>query len=71
MSKNIQPGDSFAEIMARKHERQDALFRAISLAAPADLEAAANRIKEVMRESKGNLRRQRISPPKFSTLEKY
>ncbi|QDV98289.1 hypothetical protein FFH90_029780 [Pseudomonas sp. ATCC 43928] len=66
MSEFIQPESSFAEIMNRKRERLEALLHAINLASPGDLEAAAERIKKVMRESKGEQRRQRISPPAFS-----
>lgn len=65
MSQYIQPDNGFAEIMAGKQKRRDALLRAVSQASPDDIEAAAQRIKEVMRESKGNQRRQRISPPAF------
>jgi DNA anti-recombination protein RmuC len=66
MSEFIQTESSIAEIMNRKRERSEALLHAISLASPSDLEAAAERIKKVMRESKGEQRRQRISPPVFS-----
>lgn len=66
MSQYINPENNFAEIMVGKQKRRDALLRAINLASPEDLEAAAQRLKEVMRESKGHHRRQRISPPAFS-----
>lgn len=66
MSSHIQPENSLAEIIAGKQKRRAALLHALSLAKPADLEAAAQRIKEVMRESKGNQRRQRIKPPALS-----
>lgn len=66
MSEFVQPESSIAEIMNRKRERGEALVHAIRLASPGDLEAAAERIKKVMRDSKGGQRRQRISPPAFS-----
>lgn len=69
MCSHIQPENNLTEIMAGKQKRRDALLHALSLAKPADLEAAAQRIKEVMRESKGNQRRQRIKPPAFSERE--
>lgn len=64
-----QSESSFAEIMSGKQARRDALSHAVSAASPGDLEAAAQRIREVMRESKGGMRRQRIDPPAFATKE--
>ncbi|MNJ40974.1 hypothetical protein D3C77_358790 [compost metagenome] len=69
VSEFIESKSSFAEIMSGKQERRDALSRAISLASPSDIEEAAQRIKEVMRESKGGMRRQRIAPPAFAANE--
>lgn len=69
MSLHIPQENSLAEIIAGKDERRDALLHALSQATPADLEAAAHRLKEVMRDSKGNERRQRINPPRFSVRD--
>lgn len=49
--------------MDGKRARRDALVRAISAASSDDLEAASQRLRKVMRESKGCQRRQRIDPP--------
>lgn len=54
---------SFAEIMQLKRSNREQLIRSIENAAPEDLEASAQRIKDVMRRSQ---RRQRIAPPAFS-----
>jgi len=54
---------SFAEIMQLKRSNREQLIRSIENAAPEDLEASAQRIKDVMRRSQ---RRQRIAPPVFS-----
>lgn len=64
-----QSESSFAEIMSGKRERRDALSHAVRAASPGDFEAAAQRIREVMRESKGEMRRQRIDPPAFAITE--
>lgn len=66
MNQHIQSASSFAEIMDGKQKRRDALMHAISLASPSDLEAPAQRLKEVMRKSKGDQHRQRIPPPVFA-----
>ena len=42
---------SLAEIMRLKHSNREQLIRAIREAAPEDLEASAQRIKDVMRSS--------------------
>lgn len=60
---------SFAEIMRGKQERRDALSHAVRAASLGDIEAAAQRLREVMRESKGEMRRQRIDPPAFAIKE--
>lgn len=58
---------SFAEIMPLKRSNREQLSRAIREAAPEDLEASAQRIKDVMRLSQDpSQRRQRIAPPAFS-----
>lgn len=64
MSQSVQ-SESFAQIMDGKRARRDALMRAIRAASPNDLEAASQRLKQVMAESKGEQRRQRIDPPAF------
>ena len=61
---------SFAEIMQLKRYNREQLIRAIREAAPEDLEASAQRIKDVMRSSHDpNQRRQRIAAPVFSKLD--
>jgi hypothetical protein len=58
---------SFAEIMKLKRSNREQLIRAIEKAVPEDIEASAQRIKEVMRPSLDpSQRRQRIGPPAFS-----
>ena len=58
---------SFAEIMQLKRSNREQLIHSIENAAPEDLEASAQRIKDVMRRSQDpNQRRQRIAPPAFS-----
>jgi hypothetical protein len=58
---------SFAEIMQLKRSNREQLNRAIREAASEDLEASAQRIKDVMRRSQDpSQRRQRIAPPAFS-----
>lgn len=49
--------------MQLKRSNREQLIRSIENAAPEDLEASAQRIKDVMRRSQ---RRQRIAPPVFS-----
>ncbi|MHC5209038.1 hypothetical protein [Pseudomonas chlororaphis] len=64
-----QSQSSFVAIMEGKHSRRDALMSAVASARPGDLEAAAERIKEVMRKPAGSQqRRQRIAPPAFLAL---
>lgn len=65
MSEFIQPESSFAEIMNRKRERREALLHAISLASPGDLEAAAERIKKVMANRRGNSAANVLAPLHF------
>ena len=61
---------SLAEIMRLKHSNREQLIRAIRETAPEDLEASAQRIKDVMRSSHDpSQRRQRIAPPAFSKCE--
>lgn len=69
MGLHILQEKSLAEIIAGKDERRDALLHALNQATPADLEAATHHLKKVMRDSKGNERRQRINPPKFSVRD--
>jgi hypothetical protein len=58
---------SFAEIMQLKRSNCEQLIRSIENAAPEDLEASAQRIKDVMRRSQDpSQRRHRIAPPAFS-----
>jgi hypothetical protein len=58
---------SFAEIMQLKRANREQLIRAIEKADPDDIEASAQRIKDVMRSSQDpSQRRQRIAPPAFS-----
>ncbi|CRL49481.1 hypothetical protein PSHI_25770 [Pseudomonas sp. URMO17WK12:I11] len=58
---------SFAEIMQLKRSNRERLIRAIREASPEDIEASAQRIKDVMRSSQDpSQRRQRIAPPAFS-----
>ena len=58
---------SYAEIMQLKRSNREQLIRAIREAAPEDLEASAQRIKDVMRRSQDpNQCRQRIAPPALS-----
>ena len=64
MSQPVQ-SESFAHIMDGKRARRDALLQAISVASPDVLETASQSLKQVMRESKGEQRRQRIDPPAF------
>ena len=64
MSQSVQ-SESFAQMIDGKRARRDALLQAISAASPNDLEAASQRLRKVMRESKGEQRRQRIDPPAF------
>lgn len=66
MSQNIQSENSFAEIMDGKQKRRDELMLAVSLASPSELEEPAQRLKDAMRKSSVELRRQRINPPAFA-----
>lgn len=53
--------------MQLKRSNRERLSRAIEKAAPDDIEASAQRIKDVMRSSQSpSQRRQRIAPPAFS-----
>lgn len=61
---------SYAEIMQLKRSNCERLNRAIEKAASEDIEASAQRIKDVMRPSQDpSQRRQRIAPPAFSDSE--
>lgn len=51
-------------ILERKRRRQQELITAIRAASPKELEASAEKIREVMRASKGG-GRQRMEPPSF------
>jgi hypothetical protein len=66
MSQQSQPESSFAEIMDGKKKRRDALMLAVSLATPSELEGSSQRLKEVMRKTDAEQRRQRIPPPLFT-----
>lgn len=66
MKKPIE-SQSFAQIIDGKRVRRDALLQAISAASPDELEAASERLKKAMRDSKGEHRRQRIDPPVLDT----
>lgn len=52
------------DILEAKRRRQQELIEAIKAASPEELEAAAEKLRAVMRASKGG-RRQRMAPPKF------
>ncbi|RTY00672.1 hypothetical protein EJ576_10205 [Pseudomonas sp. C 49-2] len=65
MKHPVQPESSLSEILEGKQKRRDALMLAISLASPSELEAPAQRLKEVMKKPAGS-RRQRIPPPEFA-----
>ncbi|MNE89291.1 hypothetical protein D3C80_1866900 [compost metagenome] len=65
MKQPVQPENSLSEILEGKRKRRDALMLAVSLASPSELEAPAQRLKEVMRMPAGS-RRQRIPPPEFA-----
>lgn len=62
----IQSDRSFAEIMESKRLNRENLIRAIQQASPEELEASAERIKDVLRKPEGgDQRRKRIAPPAF------
>lgn len=65
MNQPVQPENSLSEILEGKRKRRDALMLAVSLASPSELEAPAQRLKEVMKKPAGSSR-QRIPPPKFA-----
>ena len=66
MNHHIQSEISFAEIMDGKQKRRDALVLAVCLASPSELEKPSQRLKEAMRKSDVEQRRQRIPPPAFT-----
>ena len=67
MCSSSRSKSSYAEIMQLKRSNRERLSRAIEKAAPDEIEASAQRIKDVMRSSQDpSQRRQRIAPPAFS-----
>lgn len=66
MAKYIQSDSSFEEIIEGKQKRREELMRVVSLASPEELEGPANRLREAMRKSPGEPRRQRLSRPAFA-----
>ncbi|MOA55042.1 hypothetical protein D3C78_1787610 [compost metagenome] len=57
-------GKTIEEFLEAKHRRQQELIEAIQAASPEELEASAEKIRDVMREMKsGGSGRQRLSPP--------
>lgn len=66
MAKYIQSDSSFEEILEGKQKRRDELMRAVSQASPEQLEGPANRLREAMRKSPGERRRERLSRPAFA-----
>lgn len=65
MEHPVQPENSLSEILEGKQKRRDALMLAVNLASPSELEAPAQRLKEVMKKPAAS-RRQRIPPPEFA-----
>lgn len=65
MKHPVQPENSLSKILEGKQKRRDALMLSISRASPSELEASAQRLKEVMKKPAG-ARRQRILPPEFA-----
>lgn len=65
MKHPVKSENSLSEILEGKKKRGDALMLAVSLASPSELEAPAQRLKEVMKKPAGS-RRQRIPPPEFA-----
>lgn len=62
----IQSDRSFAEIMESKRLNRENLIRAIQQASPEELDASAERIKDVLCKPEGvDQRRKRIAPPAF------
>lgn len=61
---------SFVEIMQLKRSNRERLIRAVREAAPEELEASAQRLKDVMRRPQDpSQRRQRIAPPACSDCD--
>jgi hypothetical protein len=61
---------SYAEVMQLKRSNREQLIRSIENAVPEDLEASAQRIKDVMRRSQDpSQRRRRIAPPAFTNSD--
>jgi hypothetical protein len=65
MKHPVKPENSLSDILEGKRKRRDALMLAVNVASPSELEAAALRLKEVMKKPAGT-RRQRIPPPEFA-----
>ncbi len=65
MKHPVKPENSLSDILEGKRKRRDALMLAVNVASPSELEAAAQRLKEVMKKPAGT-RRQRIPPPEFA-----
>lgn len=63
------PNHSVVDVIELKKSNREQLVEAIREASPYALDAAAQRMKEVMRRPEGsNQRRKRIAPPAFSSL---
>ena len=65
MKHPVKPENTLSDILEGKRKRRDALMLAVNVASPSELEAAAQRLKEVMKKPAGT-RRQRIPPPEFA-----
>ncbi|MGG7649066.1 hypothetical protein ACQ4OB_13680 [Pseudomonas sp. ES4] len=65
MKHPVKPEISLSDILEGKRKRREALLLAVNFASPSELEAAAQRLKEVMKKPVG-ARRQRIPPPEFA-----
>lgn len=67
MEQSSDSESSFAEIMDLKRSNRERLMHAIQNASPEELEASAQRIKDVLLDSVNpSQRRQRIAPPAFA-----
>lgn len=63
------PNHSVVDVIELKKSNREQLVEAIREASPDALDAAAQRMKEVMRRPEGpDQRRKRIAPPAFSSL---
>lgn len=66
MRQAFQLDSSYSEIMEGKAVRRESLMSAVKLAGPEGLDAASQRLKDVMRIPAGAPRRQRMAPPAFA-----